>query len=127
MVSHYGLETNAWVLEMYSDRERWAEAYLLGHFFAGMRSTQRCEGMNRYLHRFLTARLYEFVEQYHRNLARMRVADARAETATEHNTSVSITALKSLEQNGAEVYTQYMFRLFQDEIQCVSIDRGTSC
>ncbi|KAI8566850.1 hypothetical protein RHMOL_Rhmol02G0074100 [Rhododendron molle] len=43
MVSHYGLQTNAWVVEMYSDRERWAEAYLLGHFFAGMRSTQRCE------------------------------------------------------------------------------------
>ncbi|KAI8522301.1 hypothetical protein RHMOL_RhmolUnG0005500 [Rhododendron molle] len=59
MVSHYGVEINAWVLEMYSDRERsteayllghflemysdrerWTEAYLLGHFFVGMRSTQ---------------------------------------------------------------------------------------
>ncbi|KAF7130425.1 hypothetical protein RHSIM_Rhsim10G0158300 [Rhododendron simsii] len=67
IVSHYGLETNAWVLEMYRDRARWAEAYLIGHFFAGMRSTQRCE-----------------------------------------------------EQNGAEVYTQYIFRLFQDEIQRAS-------
>lgn len=46
----------------------------------------------------------------------MRVADAGAETAMEHSTPVSITALKSLEQNGAEVYTQYIFRLFQDEI-----------
>ncbi|KAF7154642.1 hypothetical protein RHSIM_Rhsim01G0153900 [Rhododendron simsii] len=39
MVSHYGLQTIAWVVEMYKDRERWAEAYLLGHFFAGMRTT----------------------------------------------------------------------------------------
>ncbi|KAF7154613.1 hypothetical protein RHSIM_Rhsim01G0159200 [Rhododendron simsii] len=39
MVSHYGLQTNAWVVEMYRDHERWAEAYLLGHFFAGMRTT----------------------------------------------------------------------------------------
>ncbi|KAI8574614.1 hypothetical protein RHMOL_Rhmol01G0367800 [Rhododendron molle] len=122
MVSHYGLQTNAWVVEMYSDRERWAEAYLLGHFFAGMRSTQRCEGMNRYLNRFVTVRLrlFEFVQQYHRGLARMRVADAGAETATEHSTPVLITQLKSLEKNGTEVYTQYIFRFFQDEIQRAS-------
>ncbi|KAI8551617.1 hypothetical protein RHMOL_Rhmol06G0199800 [Rhododendron molle] len=107
---------------MYSDRERWAEAYLLGHFFAGMRSTQRCEGMNRYLNRFVTVRLrlFEFVQQYHRGLARMRVADAGAETATKHSTPVLITQLKSLEKNGTEVYTQYIFRFFQDEIQRAS-------
>ncbi|KAI8572373.1 hypothetical protein RHMOL_Rhmol01G0193400 [Rhododendron molle] len=46
MVSHCGLQTNAWVVEMYCDRERWAKAYLLGHFFARMRSTQRCEESN---------------------------------------------------------------------------------
>ncbi|XP_058203044.1 protein FAR1-RELATED SEQUENCE 5-like [Rhododendron vialii] len=122
MVSHYDLETNAWVVEMYSDRERWAEAYLLGHFFAGMSSTQHCEGMNHYLNRFLTVRLrlFEFVQQYHCGLARMRVADAEAETATEHSTPVLITQLKSLEKNGTEVYTQYIFRFFQDEIQRAS-------
>ncbi|KAI8537235.1 hypothetical protein RHMOL_Rhmol09G0008700 [Rhododendron molle] len=104
MVSHYGLQTNAWVVEMYSDRERWAEAYLLGHFFAGMRSTQRCEVMNSYLNRIVTVRLrlFEFVQQYHRGLTRMRVADAGAETATEHSTPVLITQLKSLEKNGTE-------------------------
>ncbi|KAI8571684.1 hypothetical protein RHMOL_Rhmol01G0138400 [Rhododendron molle] len=122
MVSHYGLQTNAWVVELYRDRERWVEAYLLGHFFAGMRSTQRCEGMNRYLNRFVTVRLrlFEFVQQYHRGLARMQVADAGAETATEHSTPVLITQLKSLEKNGTEVYTQYIFRFFQDEIQRAS-------
>ncbi|KAF7113034.1 hypothetical protein RHSIM_RhsimUnG0167300 [Rhododendron simsii] len=88
MVSHYGLETNAWVVEMYSDRKRWAEAYLLSHFFARMRSTLHCECMNCYLNLFLTVRLrlFEFVQQYHRGLARMRVVDAGAETATKHST-----------------------------------------
>ncbi|KAG5565828.1 hypothetical protein RHGRI_001669 [Rhododendron griersonianum] len=67
MVSHYGLETNAWVVKMYSDRERWAKAYLLDHFFAGIRSIQRCESMNCYLNRFLTVLtvrlwLFEFVQ-----------------------------------------------------------------
>ncbi|KAG5540900.1 hypothetical protein RHGRI_020966 [Rhododendron griersonianum] len=47
----------------------------------------------------------------------MQVADAGAETATEHSTPVLITQLKSLEKNGTEVYTQYIFKFFQDEIQ----------
>ncbi|KAF7148353.1 hypothetical protein RHSIM_Rhsim03G0126400 [Rhododendron simsii] len=104
---------------MYSDRKRWAEAYLLGHFFARMRGTLHCEGMNCYLNRFLTVRLrlFEFVQQYHRGLARMRVVDTGAETATKHSTPVLITELKSLEKNGIEVYTQYIFRFFQDETQ----------
>ncbi|KAI8572264.1 hypothetical protein RHMOL_Rhmol01G0184700 [Rhododendron molle] len=53
MVSHYGLQINAWVVEMYRDHERWAEAYFLGHFFAGMRTTQRCKGMSCYMNQFL--------------------------------------------------------------------------
>ncbi|KAI8539192.1 hypothetical protein RHMOL_Rhmol09G0162100 [Rhododendron molle] len=122
MVSHYGLQTNAWVVEMYKDRERWAEAYLLGHFFAGMRTTQRCEGMNSYMNQFLKVRLrlFEFVQQYHRGLHRMRIADAEAETVTEHSTPVLMTELKTLEKNGTEVYTRYIFKLFQDEIQRTS-------
>ncbi|XP_058219904.1 protein FAR1-RELATED SEQUENCE 5-like [Rhododendron vialii] len=122
LLSHYGLETNDWVLEMYRGHERWAEAYLLGHFFAGMRTTQRCEGMNYYLNQFLKVRprLFEFVQQYHRGLARMRAAEAGAETVTKHSTLVLITQLKSLEKNGTEVYTRYIFRLFRDEIQLTS-------
>ncbi|KAH7846695.1 hypothetical protein Vadar_017068 [Vaccinium darrowii] len=46
----------------------------------------------------------------------MRVADAEAETATQHSTPVLITQLQSLERHGREVYTQYIFKLFQDEI-----------
>ncbi|KAF7151325.1 hypothetical protein RHSIM_Rhsim02G0074600 [Rhododendron simsii] len=61
-----------------------------------------------------------WADMYHRGLARMRVADARVETATKHSTPVSITALKSLKQNGAEVYTKYIFKLFHDEIQLAS-------
>ncbi|KAI8537876.1 hypothetical protein RHMOL_Rhmol09G0058300 [Rhododendron molle] len=122
MVSHYGLQTNAWVVEIYKDRERWAEAYLLGHFFAGMRTTQRCEGMNSYMNQFLKVRLrlFEFIQQYHRGLDRMRIADAEAETVTEHSTPVLMTELKTLEKNGTEVYTRYIFKLFQEEIQRTS-------
>ncbi|KAF7153592.1 hypothetical protein RHSIM_Rhsim01G0154000 [Rhododendron simsii] len=50
----------------------------------------------------------------------MRIADAEADTATKHSTPVLITQLKTLEKNGTEVYTRYIFRLFQDEIQRTS-------
>ncbi|KAH7840935.1 hypothetical protein Vadar_023544 [Vaccinium darrowii] len=55
--------------------------------------------------------------KYHRAVVRLRLADVEAKTATEHSTPILITQLKSLEKNATEVYTQYMFKLFQDEIQ----------
>ncbi|XP_034707036.1 protein FAR1-RELATED SEQUENCE 5-like [Vitis riparia] len=64
MVANLGLNENRWVTEIYGKRKRWAEAYLRGNFFGGMRTTQRCESMNAYLNRFLKIRLrlYEFVQ-----------------------------------------------------------------
>ncbi|XP_034707042.1 protein FAR1-RELATED SEQUENCE 5-like [Vitis riparia] len=43
MVANLGLNENRWVTEIYGKRKRWAEAYLRGNFFGGMRTTQRCE------------------------------------------------------------------------------------
>ncbi|XP_028072062.1 protein FAR1-RELATED SEQUENCE 5-like [Camellia sinensis] len=37
MVEEFGLQTNSWVLETYEKRHMWAEAYMRGHFFAGMK------------------------------------------------------------------------------------------
>ncbi|XP_028124104.1 protein FAR1-RELATED SEQUENCE 5-like [Camellia sinensis] len=39
MVEKFGLQTNSWVLETYEKRHMWVEAYMRGHFFAGMKST----------------------------------------------------------------------------------------
>ncbi|XP_010646010.1 protein FAR-RED IMPAIRED RESPONSE 1-like [Vitis vinifera] len=57
MVANLGLNENRWVTEIYGKRKRWAEAYLRGNFFGGMRTTQRCESMNACLNRFLKIRL----------------------------------------------------------------------
>ncbi|XP_028099199.1 protein FAR1-RELATED SEQUENCE 5-like [Camellia sinensis] len=63
MVKQYKLENNNWVSDIHLKRDNWAEAYLRGHMFAGMRSTQRVEGINAYFNIFLNqkVRLYEFV------------------------------------------------------------------
>ncbi|KAL7244751.1 hypothetical protein ACSBR2_000169 [Camellia fascicularis] len=86
--------------------------------FAGMRSTQRVEGMNAYFNMFLEqkVRLYEFVAQYDRALARMRVNEAETESKTENSFSVSTTPLRSLEKHAAELFTRKIFSLFRHEI-----------
>ncbi|XP_028095867.1 protein FAR1-RELATED SEQUENCE 5-like [Camellia sinensis] len=53
MVEKFGLENNSWVLETYEKRHMWAEAYMHGHFFARMKSTQCSESMNAYFNPFL--------------------------------------------------------------------------
>ncbi|XP_028105682.1 protein FAR1-RELATED SEQUENCE 5-like [Camellia sinensis] len=46
LVDKYGLHNNMWIADVYCKRTLWAEAYLHGYFFAGAKSTQRCDSMN---------------------------------------------------------------------------------
>ncbi|XP_028056985.1 protein FAR1-RELATED SEQUENCE 5-like [Camellia sinensis] len=84
MVENFGLQTNSWVLETYEKRHMWAEAYMRGHFFAGMKSTQRSESMNAYFNPFLQhkLKLYKFVRHYDRALARIRYNEAGDDAET---------------------------------------------
>ncbi|XP_028086893.1 protein FAR1-RELATED SEQUENCE 5-like [Camellia sinensis] len=109
MVKQYKLENNNRVLEIHRKRNKWAEVYFRGHMFAGMRSTQRVEGMNAYFNMFLEqkVRLYEFVAQYDRALARMRVNEAKTESKTENSFPILITPLRSLEKHAVEHFTTY--------------------
>lgn len=42
-MARHNVENNDWVTKMYSDKHMWAEAFLQGKIFGGMRSTQRSE------------------------------------------------------------------------------------
>ncbi|RVW22582.1 Protein FAR1-related sequence 5 [Vitis vinifera] len=89
MLEMFNLHGHKWVIDIYAKRSRWAEAYLRGHFFAGMKSTQRCESMNAYLNRFLKTRLklFEFVKHFDRALSRIRHNEAKAEFETHHSSA----------------------------------------
>lgn len=54
IVQRHNVETHEWVLKMYNEKTMWAEAYLRGNFFGGMRSTQRLERMNAYLNHYVS-------------------------------------------------------------------------
>ncbi|XP_027177588.1 protein FAR1-RELATED SEQUENCE 5-like [Coffea eugenioides] len=50
-VEKHNLKDNQWVVDLYNKREKWAAAFLRGHFFAGMKSTQRSEQLNATAHK----------------------------------------------------------------------------
>ncbi|XP_034707015.1 protein FAR1-RELATED SEQUENCE 5-like [Vitis riparia] len=116
MLEMFNLHGHKWVTDIYAKRSRWAEAYLRGHFFAGMKNTQRCESMNAYLNRFLKTRLklFEFVKHFDRALSRIRHNKAKAEFETHHSSAVLTTKLYALEKYAGTVFTRQCFLKFRD-------------
>ncbi|XP_059597879.1 protein FAR1-RELATED SEQUENCE 5-like [Vitis vinifera] len=123
MVANLGHNENRCVTEIYGKRKRWAEAYLRGNFFGGMRTTQRCESMNAYLNRFLKIRLrlYEFVQQFDRAIMRIRQNEAKAEFESNNSSPVLSTKLVILENHVATVYTKEYFLKFREEMKNVEL------
>ncbi|RVW75791.1 hypothetical protein CK203_059859 [Vitis vinifera] len=76
MVANLGLNENRWVTEIYGKRKRWAEAYLRGNFFGGMRTTQRA-------------------------ILRIRQNEAKAEFESNNSSPVLSTKLSILENHAA--------------------------
>ncbi|KAL6331659.1 hypothetical protein AAG906_014309 [Vitis piasezkii] len=90
MVANLGLNENRWVTEIYGKRKRWAEAYLRGNFFGGMRTTQS-----------------------HREYGKTRQRRVRVEQFF----TVLSTKLAILENHAATVYTKESFLKFREEMK----------
>ncbi|KAK0581374.1 hypothetical protein LWI29_013012 [Acer saccharum] len=72
-IETFGLQRNDWVKMMYCKRKLWAETFLRGTFFGGLRSTQRSESINSFLNKFLHRRLkfYDFMSIIDRAMSRL--------------------------------------------------------
>ncbi|RVX05889.1 Protein FAR1-related sequence 5 [Vitis vinifera] len=92
MVAKLGLNENRWVTEIYGKRKRWAEAYLRGNFFGGMRTTQRA-------------------------ILRIRQNEAKAEFESNNSSPMLSTKLSILENHAATVYTKESFLKFREEMK----------
>ncbi|KAJ4968944.1 hypothetical protein NE237_015645 [Protea cynaroides] len=66
IIQKYHLQQHIWLNEMYAIRHLWAACYFIDTLFAGMNTTQRNDGLNRYFKGFfsLSTPLTEFVTQY---------------------------------------------------------------
>ncbi|XP_052291814.1 protein FAR1-RELATED SEQUENCE 5-like [Citrus sinensis] len=129
MVDNHNVAANEWVVKMFEDRHMWAEAYLRGKFFGGMRSTQRSEGMNAYLNHYVNRRLrlIEFVKQMDRLMDRQREAEGKDDFNSSDGRPVLVTHLKMYEQQAAEKFTRAMFRLVREEIDKEALLTAEMC
>nr|XP_009623583.1 protein FAR-RED IMPAIRED RESPONSE 1-like [Nicotiana tomentosiformis] len=62
----YNLDVRDWFYKLYLEKEKWVHVYLNDHFWAGMLSTQRSEGMHAFFDGFITRQstLKLFAQQY---------------------------------------------------------------
>ena len=119
VIQTFGLQENEWVKMMYSKRMLWAETFLRGTFFGGLRTTQRSESINSFLNRFLHRRLklYDFMSHIDRAISRLRNNEMKDDFDSINEYPVLVTHLLRLEKHAAEVYTRNTFHWVQDEIK----------
>ena len=100
---------------MYEKRHRWVETYSKGHFFAGMRSTQRSESMNNYMKEYVYSRekLFNLFPQIDRALMRLRNNFVTDEYASNTKSPMNLSHMKSLEKHASSIYT---YRIYCDII-----------
>ncbi|KAM5551820.1 hypothetical protein ABKV19_026599 [Rosa sericea] len=117
MVEKFDLHNSFWINMMYEKRDKWAQAFFRNHFMAGMRSTQRCEGMNRFMKDSIGSgmKLVEVVPRMDRALMRLRNNQVRDDFNTMNSTPVLETHLKDLENHAASIYTYDVFKWYFED------------
>lgn len=116
LVDEFDLHENRWVIETYEKRKMWATAYIRGNFFAGFRTTSRCEGLHSEIGKFVHSRynLTDFLLHFHRALNFMRFKEVEADFATDYGELVLQTTFQSLERHASKVFTRELFFMFRD-------------
>ncbi|KAE8690612.1 hypothetical protein F3Y22_tig00110893pilonHSYRG00065 [Hibiscus syriacus] len=118
IVSEFNVQKHPWVIEKGNTRHLWAQAYLTGHFFANIRSIQRCESMNASLAIALKHKktYLDVVRAIEDGISRMRMNELKADYLSSHTKPFQITKLVDLESHAAAIFTRESFRVFQDEL-----------
>ncbi|KAE8691487.1 hypothetical protein F3Y22_tig00110890pilonHSYRG01558 [Hibiscus syriacus] len=118
IVSEFNVQKHPWVIEKGNTRHLWAQAYLTGHFFANIRSTQRCESMNASLAIALKHKktYLDVVRAIEDGISRMRMNELKVDYLSSHTKPFQITKLVDLESHAAAIFTRESFRVFQDEL-----------
>ncbi|KAF8393992.1 hypothetical protein HHK36_020194 [Tetracentron sinense] len=118
LLQSHSLENNTWAKKLYKTKELWADPYLQGHYFAGMRSTQRSENMNAVFRKVFDRHtpLFKFIELFDKAIGRMREAEAREDCITNQTAPVLLSNMASLECHASQIYTANMFKVVQQEL-----------
>ncbi|XP_057430316.1 protein FAR1-RELATED SEQUENCE 5-like [Lotus japonicus] len=135
LVSDLNLEDNPWVQGLYEKRHMWATCLMRGKFFAGFRTTSRCEGMHSQIGRIVRSRnsLLEFVQYFDRYVNYMRWSEVDADYKSVVGDAVPKTNVRALEKCAADLYTRTVFLKFRpwlnsgSVIKVAAIKETSSC
>ncbi|XP_014498618.1 protein FAR-RED IMPAIRED RESPONSE 1-like [Vigna radiata var. radiata] len=118
LLSKHGLENNEWLCNLYEDREKWVPCYLKNHFWAGMSTTQRSEGMNAFFDGFINSSttLHEFVIQYD-NALKFKAQKEIEVDFSSLNTTVACGSQSPIERQFQDEYTHAKFEEVQMEFR----------
>ena len=121
MLETLNLTSNEWCHQLYDKRQSWGEPFLRGKFVGGMRTTQRCESINSYLKKFLTAQypLREFVQQIDLGIQKLRHGELQNDYLSKH-TSPQLPPpsdpLRPYYEQSARILTRAMYQKVSAEI-----------
>jgi hypothetical protein len=127
MIEKFGLQDNSWVKDLYEKRKMWATAHIRGSFFAGIRTTSRCEALHSHIGQFLHSRINmtDFVQQFHRCLTFFRFREIEADFQSNYGDPVLQTSMRSIEKSGATQFTKEIFILFRSILKKAALLRIT--
>ncbi|XP_052111564.1 protein FAR1-RELATED SEQUENCE 9-like [Arachis duranensis] len=117
----YELHDKLWAMQIYEKRKIWANAYLGDKFYAGFRTTSRCEGINSHVKKFLSSKhtILELVQNLELVLREYRNNEMVAQFNSIYNVPVMTTCLDPIEKCAAMVYTRTIFTNVKKEIDAV--------
>lgn len=118
MVDSYEGTKRDWLTMMYNKRTRWAQAYFVGAFFAGMISTQRCEGMHNHLKDGIgkMSRILDIIPRIDKILAKMRFNVSKVHYDTMFSKPLPISHMLNVEENVGETFTHGVYLLILGQL-----------
>lgn len=132
MLDEFDLHNNDWINSMYEKRDKFCQAFFRDILMAGMRSTQRCEGLNKDFKLVLSKSktLVHVVLLVDRTLMRIRNNQERDDFNTMNSFHSAKTHLEDLEKQASSVFTHDVFKWIFREIMKeahITLKQGTKC
>ncbi|XP_043705379.1 protein FAR1-RELATED SEQUENCE 11-like [Telopea speciosissima] len=129
MLENYSLSSNKRMEKVYKNRKQWAKPYLKAYFFAGMRTSNRCESMNVAIKKYVKSQtlLQDFIGQIGRAVELLDQAGEHKTIQQKVNNINFLTkapienqAGKTLTPNCFEIPDQYLPHQWRRE-SCVAL------
>ncbi|CAN1339774.1 Protein FAR1-RELATED SEQUENCE 5 [Linum perenne] len=126
----HALDENKDVQKLYEKWREWAHTYLRSHYFAGLSTTSRCEGMNSYLGKYLSAEnnLLEFFNNFFRWTRDLRENEIKADYYSNCGTpQVTNKQFENLQRSAVLLFSREAYDRFTTELEVSTLCSRLSC